>query len=72
MDVEVDELEGDVGKPGTTTGTTISAVKPRPPAPDDRIFLLYFLYKAAELKRFRSHPLKCTRCLYNAGWVGGL
>ena len=36
--------------------TTISAVKPRPPAPDDRIFLL-FLYKAAELKRFRSHPL---------------
>ena len=37
--------------------TTISAVKPRPPAPDDRIFLLYFFEKAAELKRFRSHPL---------------
>ena len=37
--------------------TTISAVKPRPPAPGERIFLLFFWFNAAELKRFRSHPL---------------
>ena len=35
--------------------TTISAVKPRPPA--RMIGSSSFLFKAAELKRFRSHPL---------------
>ena len=49
---------------------TISAVKPRPPA--RMIGSSSFLFKAAELKRFRSHPVKCIRCLHNAGWVGGL
>ena len=32
----------------------------------------YLLFRAAELKRFQSHPFKCTRCLNNAGWEGGL
>ena len=48
---------------------TISALRPRPPAPDDRIFLLFFLNKAAELKRFRSHPPRMYT-LSIQRWVG--
>ena len=32
----------------------------------------YLLFRAAELKRFQSHPFNYTRCLHNAGWEGGL
>ena len=45
------------------------AVKPRPPARGERIILL-FLYKAAELKRFRSHPLRMYTVSIQR-WVGG-
>ena len=49
------------------SSSTIFAVKPRPPA---QVTGCPFLIKAAELKRFRSHPLRMYT-LSIQRWVGG-